>query len=160
MTRDLPSAVKQDLIGPQHGIFLHLMEIRHDVLPAPLRYTDDGVDTVFGGNVYTPQPFGWVMPEVGEQGAPKAAMQIANVDQTLIQTLRNLIGSGRVTAWIGYFIASDLTAPFMDIPNMRVATVDVKGEDTLVLNLTGRFFDNEPSPSTRMNGAQYPGLYP
>lgn len=157
MTRDLPAAVTQDLLGPQQSIVLVLVEIVHDELPSPLRYTSDIVSTTYNTNVYHSVPFQWVLPEVGDDGIAQATLEIANIDQTLIRTLRTL--SSRGTCWIGYFVTSDMTTPFMEVSGLRVTGFSVSDPSRLQIILSGRQLGLERHCAVIMNGSQYPGLF-
>lgn len=69
---------------------LILLTITVPGLADPIRVTSDSVDTVSRGDTYLACPFRLVLPEIGDNGPPRARLQIDNVGQQLTDALRSL----------------------------------------------------------------------
>lgn len=67
---------------------LYLLTISHADLPTPIRLVRNTVDVVSRGNTYTAFPFNITLPGDGEGGQRPARIQIDNIDQRIVQTVR------------------------------------------------------------------------
>ena len=71
-------------------IFLFLLEIDHDDLDTPLRFVDNTEDVTSNSDVYTAFPFSINLPSDREDQLPSVTLAIDNIDQTIVQTIREL----------------------------------------------------------------------
>lgn len=105
----ISSAGLVDLSAQETGTaWITLLTITHEGLPAPIRVTDDAVQTVSNGLTYLPYPFDVLLPDDVEGRIPQSQIRIDNTTQEIIALLRTLT-----------------TPPTLDIQVVRSATPDV-----------------------------------
>jgi hypothetical protein len=78
-------------------LFLFLLEIDHADLDTPLRFVNNTEDVTSDSNVYTAFPFMINLPADKEDQLPRVTLAIDNIDQTIVQTLRELSSPATVS---------------------------------------------------------------
>lgn len=89
MPRNLPATLKAAAMADTTGeAFVLLMEIQHQTLTDPLRFTNNSEPLTIGAATYTPYPFVYDQPSVTAGGIPTPVLTISNVDLVILSQLR------------------------------------------------------------------------
>ena len=137
--------------------FLVLIELDHDDLGVPLRFTSDGVDTISNGDTYTAYPFEIVLPSNTEEGISQGRITIDNIDQSLITAIRS-ISSEPMDVSMSIVLASDPDTIEVIFTGFRFTNITY---NALVISgeITIEFFLNEPFPGDTFLPSTFPGLF-
>lgn len=157
MSRTLSAAAEAALYGPQTGeVFLHLLEIDHADLVAPIRLVDNTEDVVSNGNTYTAFPFAVSLPPDQEGELPRVQLVIDNVTQLLIAEVRSI--SSPFTVSLSVIMASDPdtveAGPWAF--EAKSAEYDVQ---RMTCTLAYESLLQEPFPYLLYTPGNYPGLF-
>lgn len=97
MSRDVSNTFKTAVYTQDTSeFFFLLLEINHDDLSAPLRFVNNTEDITSDSNVHTAFPFMINLPSDREDQLPRVTLAIDNIDQTIVQTLRELTSPATV----------------------------------------------------------------
>ncbi|GAB5390197.1 MAG: hypothetical protein Alpg2KO_31650 [Alphaproteobacteria bacterium] len=105
MSRTLSATARAAIDQVESGeVFLMLLELDGDDLSSPIRVVRDHRPLVSGGVSYEAYPFDLTLPPVGEEEEPSVELQIDNVDQIILASLR--AATSEITASLSVVLAS------------------------------------------------------
>lgn len=147
--------------------WLFFVRITHPNLADPICVVTDAKDYEYNGDTYIGFQFEIAILNDSAR-APETRLRVQNVDQKIGNTIRQLVGSPRLS--ISLIAASDfdqtvsprtpitVPEPLWEASNLRL--VNVKG-DALELEgrITSKDYSQEPWPSVRATQARCPGAW-
>lgn len=156
MPRALSAAARQAIYSAQTGeVFVFLLTVVAPELAEPIRVCSDSKDLVSRGHTYVRYPFTITMPGESEDAVPVAQLEIANVDRSLVRSIRSTNGPILVTLEVALASTPDTieAGPFdftLRQPEYTAETITAKlmYEDLL----SAQFPSDEYTP------ANFPGL--
>lgn len=155
--RVLSSTALQSMFSEETDeIYVVLITIDHEELPAPIRVCSDSIDTMSRGNNYISYPFEFSLPTDLEEGPPSASITVDNVHRELTNSLRMITSPATFT--IEIVRASDpdtLESSFLPL-KMRSVKVDAL---TISGELTTDDDTAEPFPYRSFTPSSFPGLF-
>lgn len=155
--RTLSSTALQSMFSEETDeIYVVLITIDHEELPAPIRVCSDSIDTMSRGNNYISYPFEFSLPTDLEEGPPSASITVDNVHRDLTNSLRMITSPATFT--IEIVRASDpdtLESSFLPL-KMRSVKVDAL---TISGELTTDDDTAEPFPYRSFTPSSFPGLF-
>lgn len=157
MTRTTSATFKAAVFAQETGeAFILLITISHDDLDDDIRVCSDGQQVTSNSLDYEAFPFQLTLPEVTEDGPPRARLVIDNVDKQIVEAVRTI--TTPPTVKIELVLASDpdtVEASFDDfvLRNIQYDMLTVQGE--LLLEV----FETEPFPSAGFYPSNFPGLF-
>lgn len=111
---------------------LFLLELRHALLPEPVRLVNDVQDVVSNGKNYIAAQFGLVPPDDNDKTTPKATLRIANAGGAIGAFFERTHGGRGATMRVlqimrsnPNFVEEDLV---LDLNNVKVDTRSVSGQ--------------------------------
>ncbi len=149
--------LQQAIFSAETGeAFIILLTITHPDLPAPLRVTNDGVDVTSRSNLYQSCPFQLTLPIEDHTRAPRAQLQIDNVDRVMVQSLRSITTAP--TILIEIVMSSALDVVESSVPDFTLSNVNY---DALIISgdLTLEDFLQEPYPAGVFDPGRFPGVF-
>lgn len=166
MSRDTSVTFRQAVYGQQTDeVLLVLLKIDHEDFSGlgldPLRFTNDGVDTISdvdgGSETYVAYPFKIVLPSNVESGITHGSIVIDNINRDIVSAIRQ-IGSEPCEVSIWVVLASSPDTVEAEFTGFRFAKIsyndfDVSGEITI------ESFLNEPFPGDTFLPGTFPGLF-
>ena len=157
MSRDISLTAKQAINAPETSeAFLILLTIDHPNLSQPIRVSSDSVDTTSRGNLFIAFPFELTLPNDSDDNAPRATLNIDNVDRQIVQAIRSIPSAPTVLMEIIRGADPDLVEaafPDFQLRNVTYNSLVVSGELTL------EQFLGEPYPAGGFFPANFPGLF-
>jgi len=91
MSRTLSSIAIAAAQSPETGVVFHiLMRITHPTLPDAIRICDNNEQVTSRGDVYLPVAFNLALPDDTDQALPTMSISIDNVNQALVDMIREL----------------------------------------------------------------------
>lgn len=150
------AAVRAAFAQETDKVFLVLLTIDHAAMPAPIRVTSDGVNTVSRGNTFVPFPFELELPEADAEREPRARLRICNVDRQIVITVRSL--STPPTVLMEVVLADTPDTVEAEFPAFELRRADY---DVLLVegDLTQESFLDEPYPGDQFTPATFPGIF-
>lgn len=131
-----------------------LLTISHDDLTNPIRVCSDNVDVESNGNTFIAFPFEIELPQNAGDEAPRAKLQIDNVDRSIITIIRSITTKPTVTIEIvrsGDLDTIENTFPDFSLQDVTYDALTVSGILTL------EEFLYEPYPADIFDPARFPG---
>jgi hypothetical protein len=157
MSRSLSALARRALYGAETGdVFLILLTLSHDDLPAPLRVCSDAVDVVSRGTTFSAFPFDLTLPDDDDNQSPQARLSVDNVDRQIVAAIRRIPTAPTVLIEIIRAADPDVVeAVFADfkLTDIQYDSQTVKG------NLTIEDFTAEPFPAASFSPGSFPGLF-
>jgi hypothetical protein len=139
-----------------------LLSIYHTDIgpPTTLYFVNNYEDITHQGNVYTAFPFQIMIPADFDDQLPRVQLSIDNIDRSIIEELRGIVGPPTITVTV--VLADDDSLVYDTVEagpfelalrnidyNAMVITGDLQSEDIL----------NEPYPGYFYTPANFPGLW-
>ena len=130
----------------------------HPDLPAPLRFVHNTVDVTLGTDVYIASQFGFTLPEQKQGQEPKMQIKIPNIDRSITDQLRALVGKVEVALVLTIYMEGDLVNPhygplYLDLRH-------VKWDVNIVSGTLGNFFLDQKYPYDTQDNTSLPGMVP
>lgn len=157
MSRTLSSPALAAIYAPEtREVFLELLTVTHDALPAPIRLVRNPTDITSRGNVYTRFPFLIRFHADQDSEIPNAELQTDNASQELLVALRTITGRAIVVAEMVLASSPDI----VEYGPMTYKLIGFSGDAAqLTLTLSYEPLTSEPYPSGIFNPADWPGLF-
>lgn len=156
MSRTLSSTALESAHAQQTDeIWLVLLTIDHDDLPAPLRLVNNNENVTSRGNVYQYFPFEIILPGEDPETPPRATLRVDNVAREVIAAIRSL--NTTPTVVIEVILHSDPDDPEITLPAMVVEEVSYDSA-TIDITLGYRTIYLEPV-TAEMTPNRFPGLF-
>ncbi len=155
--RSLSATAVAALMGSSTGeIFLALLTIDHADLSVPFRLVNNTEDVTSGGDLYTAYPFEIKFPTEDGDTISSVNIQLDNVDQLLIPTIRSLQSEPSVQVEIILASSPDTieAGPWEYL--MRGARYNSQG---ITAELTFEPILQEAFPKDIMSPKVFPGLF-
>ncbi|MBI1366884.1 MAG: DUF1833 domain-containing protein [Alphaproteobacteria bacterium] len=159
MPRTIPEPLLKAMAGRESDeAFICLLTIDHSSLVSPLLFSADNQDTVSRGDTYISFSFNIVLPNNEDGKAPVMNLTIDNVDDEILQTLRQLDKTSLPTVMLEVVGASDPDTVALSLPDFTLRDV---GYDafTITGSMTLEDLVTAPYPADEFNVANFPGLY-
>lgn len=146
-------------------VFIALLTLTSDELTAPIYVASDPFELLPTANVrgvlsngieYVYLPFDISLPRDDATGTVSAKLQIENISQQIIGSVRSILKP--VTVNIKIVLSNDVDFVEMEFDNFQLTNVGYNGyniEGTLTLDYWGL----EPFPSGRFVPSNFPGLF-
>jgi hypothetical protein len=157
MSRSPSARFKAGVFAQETGeAFLVLLSISHPDMETPIRLANNYSDVVSNGETYIGFPFGIALPGDSDENLPQTQIAIDNVDQRVIQAIREL--SGPPTMTISVVLAD--TPGVIEAGPFAMTLREVNYDDQ-VITATVAYEDvlNEPYPGDFFTPANFPGLF-
>lgn len=155
--RDTSIAARAALYAPQTGkVFLHLLTIDHDDMPARVRFVDNLDDITSRGNVYTAFPFRALLPADVEGELPTLDLVVDNVTRELVDEVRSIATPAEIT--IEVVIADTPDTVEVGPILLEVAGVSYDRQE-LRLSLVSERLMTEPYPAGLFTPSDFPFLF-
>ena len=168
MPRSLSTELKQKIFSPEtEEVFVLLLTINHPELTKPIRISSDNKDeffvddirvrgTVSNGNYFIYYPVEISLPSSGEEIVSSISIQIDNVNQEIMRTIRGL--DTPPTMDIQLVTASDPNNIEIELKNFKMSDIDA---DSFVISasLALPTFTNEPFPGGQMLPSNFAGVF-
>lgn len=167
----LSQAIKEAYASaPSNVLIYHTLELRHPAFTAPIRVVRDYEDLTATLEATAPEDastavlfvrfsFDFTKPEVSANGVPQMAIEIDNVDRSIVANIEAALATtDLVQATYREFISTDLTAPQND-PPIHMTLMSISADVFRVKAVAG-FPDlvNRRFPSTAYDAETFPGL--
>ena len=155
--RDTSAAARAALYAAQTGkVFLHLLTIDHDDMPAPVRFVDDLVDITSRGNLYTAFPFRALLPADVDGELPQLDLVVDNVTRDLVDEIRSIATPAEVTLEVVIADTPDTVeaGPF----NLEVVRATYNARE-IRLSLASESLLTEPYPVRLFTPSDFPLLF-
>jgi len=157
MSRDLSSTADVAINAQETSeVFLVLLEITHADLVVPIRLVNNDVDIIHNSDTYLAFPFRINLPDQAESSAPRAAIEIDNVDRTIVQAISGLTTPADVS--IKVVLASSPDTIEVEYVDFKMSGVSY---DALVVraDLSLEEFMIEPYPGETFDPGRFPSLF-
>lgn len=168
MPRSISNALKRAIFAPEvNETFVILLTIDHPDLSEPLRISSDNKEEFFiddvktrgivsNGNYFIYYPMVISLPNSGEEIISSFTIQIDNVNQEVMRTIRQL--NTPPTATLQVVTASDPNTIEIELPGFTLVNVEA---DSFVIsaNLTLKTFTGEPFPGGQMLPSNFRGVF-
>jgi hypothetical protein len=150
--------VREALAERTGEVVLHLLTLNHPNMAAPLRVTDDTVQTVSRGDTFIAFPFDLQLVKNSNDAPPIGRLTISNVDRQIVLALRSLPLEPPLSVLIEIVLASAPNTVEASLVGfeLRGANYDaqrVSGD--LVLDV----LDREPYPAIKYLPSNFPGVF-
>lgn len=160
MSRTL-SSLMQTMVRAQQTkqVLVARIAISHaSILGGPIRLVQDMQNLTSNGNVYTAFPFHLTLPEDDNQGVPQVTLQIDNVSQEILATIKALPPNRPPTVSIDLVVASQPDIVEFSLPDLTLRDVSA---DLLVIegSLRGDEEDLNEFPKDSFTPQTAPGLF-
>lgn len=154
----ISDTAKAQVFQQEGGGFLELLTISHESLPGgiPLRFVNNTVNVVSGGETYIAFPFKVKLPKDKERAIPSASLEISNVSREIGQVIRSISTPPTVTIVIvrmDDFDAIEQEFPPLLLRNVKYDNISVSGD------LTVDDMMREPYPQRSFSPSEYPGVH-
>jgi hypothetical protein len=137
-------------------VFLELLTIDHADLAEPIRLCNNAVDVISNGETYSAFPFYAELPADEEDREPRCTLTVSNVDRTIVEAVRGLVG--RPTFVIAVVTASEPDTFQFDPHPFDV--LSVRGDaQTLVFEMVFSEFVQEVFPKFAFSPVHFPSLH-
>ncbi len=157
MARLLTSTALRSIYQAQTDeVFILLLTIRASGLSEPIRVSSDARNTVSRDNLYLAFPFQIGLISEREDQVPEIALQIDNVDRSIIAALRGLNSPPTVT--IEIVLASDLDTLQYNPLDLTMRSADYDSQ-TIQARLYPENIMNQAVPGRIFSPADFPGLF-
>jgi hypothetical protein len=157
MARTVSSECRIDLSKPNTPtVFLVLLTITHDDMPAPGRICNNNLPITSRGNVFLPCPFQAYLPSDKEDEVSRSRISIDNIHRDLIPTLRSVSSSPLVTIEVIRASAPDVVEQSFEEFTVRGIKYDAHKID---IELSMEDFMLEPIPGDDFTPGKFPGLF-
>lgn len=165
MSRPVSNILRQAVFAQETAeVFILLLTIDHDDLSDPIRVTADPGDVMPSGAKgivsneveYIFYPFDLTLPNEDEEASPRAKLQIDNVTQEIVATLRSLNSPPRVSLQIVLASQPDIVEARLVDFQLRNVVYDVS---LVTGDLTIEQFDLEPFPASRITPSRFAGVF-
>lgn len=156
MARQRSFLARQAEYAQQTGLaVLHLLELTHDDLPAPLRFVRNNEDFVFEGQTWVAAFFDIDGPDEEALKLASSTLTLQLVDRSIVDALASIIEPIQVQFWI---VASD------DASVLRgPVRATWRQSEWNVVQVTGSLEPqddlNENDPKHEFNEAYFPGIF-
>lgn len=145
----------QEAVANRSEQLVELMTITSPAMDDALRICADTVAITSRGNVYSPMPFGVVMPGEGET-VRRAQLVIQNVTKEIGEIV--LAARGEFEAVVEEVFRSDPDNPVAAYKRLRLRNAQVTSA-MITADLTGRVYANAAWPGIRATPSVTPGLF-
>jgi len=109
MSRDVSSAARTAINAPQTSeVFLVILEITHDGLPAPIRVVNNNEAIVHDGDTYLATAFRFTIPSQEDGKITNSRLIIDNVDRVIVEAIRSIHTPPNVSASVILASNSDI----------------------------------------------------
>lgn len=167
----LSQAIKEAYASaPSNVLIYHTLELRHPAFTAPIRVVRDyedltatleatALEDASTAVLFVRFDFDFTKPEVSASGVPQMAIEIDNVDRSIVANVEAALETtDLVQATYREFISTDLTAPQND-PPIHMTLMSISAYVFRVKAVAG-FPDlvNRRFPSTAYDAETFPGL--
>ena len=136
-------------------VYVILITIDHEELPAPIRVCSDSIDTLSRGDNFISYPFELSLPDDQEGAPPAASITVDNVHRDLTNSLRMITSPASFTIEIVRAAAPDEVIPFQPL-KMKSVKVDAQ---SITGELTVDDASTEPFPCNKFTPKRFPGLF-
>lgn len=130
----------------------------HPDLPAPLRFVHNTVDIMLNGDNYIASQFGFTLPEQKQGQEPKMQIKIPNIDRSITDQLRTLIGKKEVEITMTIYMEGDLVNPHYG--PLYLDLKQVKWDVNIVSGTLGNYFLDQKYPYGTQDNTTLPGMVP
>lgn len=155
MSRTLtPAAITALMANTTSEVFLSFLTI--DPSGTPIRLVNDMVDQEFGGDTFTAYPFTLTLPDEDGEQISSVRIQLDNVDQSLVSTIRSLTSPPDVELRI--VLASDLSNVEAGPWTFQLGAVRYDSQKITAI-LTYEPLLHQTWPQHIMSPTLFPGLY-
>lgn len=161
MTRNLSAAALSALHSQTTDkAFFTLLTLTHPDFASPgSYYFVDNVEAITSNSIqYDPLPFEVTLPDDNEERGPRGRLVVANTDQVIIQYVRSVSGSTRITCDLAVVMTTELDTELVsfsgfEFTNIRYNVDVIEGD----LNLAD--FLTEPFPRDQFTPNLFPGIF-
>lgn len=155
----MPSSLARAAINAQNTgeVFLQLLTMSHPAFGGTVyRFVNDMQDVTSNGHSYISWPFELSFPELGGDTLPTLTLTIDNIDQSIWNTLKDIVSPVDVTlSWV-LRSAPDTVEGGPLFMRLRSTEVDVS---TIIGSLNFEDLMNEPFPRESYTPTSAPGLF-
>tara|TARA_R110000803_G_scaffold210841_1_gene284328 strand:+ start:43482 stop:43949 length:468 start_codon:yes stop_codon:yes gene_type:complete len=137
-------------------IVIPLVTLSHPDLSNPIRVAYNHDNIVSRGETYIGTYFGINLPIDDPETAPRANLEIDNVDQAIVRAVRGITSPVSVTIEVIRTTAPDFLEVSYEGLEMKNVSYDAK---TVTGDLTYESFLEEPYPQARFDPARFPGAF-
>jgi hypothetical protein len=137
-------------------VYLVLLTITQADLAAPLRVVNNTVDIVSNSNTFSGFPFRAKLPDMREDAAPRAQIEIDNTSQEIAQAIRLMTTAATILIQVIRAEAPDTIEKSYATFNLRNVTWDVS---RVTGDLILEEVETEPFPAGDFNPAEFPALF-
>lgn len=163
MPRDFSTTFTNALMAESTGqVALWLLTISHPRLATPIRLVNNSEDVQSSGNTFTALAFDFILPDDKEGSIRKASLEIDNVDQSLIPTLRRLPNGITVVAQLAILTDDTTTPPEFDaieIESLPMKLRDVVWDEFKIRGSISHEDYVRPFPANTFNPVDFPALF-
>ena len=167
MSRTVSETFRRALYAAQTDeVIVALLTITHDDLAEPVRLSTDATErlsadplsygTTSRGEVYQFVPISVVLSGETDDAPPQVALEVDNVDQSLITMVRSITAPASVA--IEIVLASDPDTGEIEFPAMLTGSADYDAE-VVRFSLEVDSLASEPFPGTSFVPSMFPGLF-
>lgn len=154
--RSLSSRALQALAAEYtEEVFLHLLEINHDQLAAPIRVVNNFEDIISNGDTYIAFPFDISLPEDSDT-LPQVVLTIDNVDRSITEALRPIATPPTISLIL-------VLANTPDVVEAGPITFQLRSIDFDLHQVTGTLMPkdvlNAPFPYQTFSPSSHPSLF-
>lgn len=166
MPRSISQELRSATFSQETGeVFIGLLTITHPNFEEDIRVCDDPFEllpvagvrgVVSRGEEFLFLPFSFSLPAQNDTGIASARLSIDNIDQRIVQAVRQADSAISVT--IEIVLSSDVDTPVFQSDDFRLERVTY---DALTVSgdLTMEYYDAEPFPYCRFNPSDFPGIF-
>jgi hypothetical protein len=137
-------------------VFLHLLVIDHDTMPAPVRLVANTEDVVSDGETYTAFPFRCVLPPAVQGELPQLDLVVDNVTRELVDEIRSIATPASLTISVVLAATPDTVEVGPYLLEVVGAAYD---RHEVRLSLAAEPLLTEPYPQGLFTPGQFPLLF-